>query len=135
MQISTKSRYGLRSMIYLAQKKKICSAKEIAREERIPLRYLEKIMSKLKKAGLVRVKRGAGGGYFLAFLPNKIKVGQIIKTLEGTMALVFCLDKRPKNNIFCPKQKGCVSKIVWQKIQRAIISTLNSLTLADLIKK
>jgi len=131
MQISTKSRYGLRAMVYLAKNKKICCAKEIAHKEKIPISYLEKIMAKLKKAGLINVKKGAGGGYFLSLPPSKIKIGQIIKALEEKMDLVFCLGISKKK---CPMQKNCETKIVWEKVQGAIISTLNSLTLFDLIK-
>ncbi|MDD3735102.1 MAG: Rrf2 family transcriptional regulator, partial [Candidatus Pacebacteria bacterium] len=100
-------------------------------KEKIPISYLEKIMAKLKKAGLINVKKGAGGGYFLSLPPSKIKIGQIIKALEEKMDLVFCLGISKKK---CPMQKNCETKIVWEKVQGAIISTLNSLTLFDLIK-
>ncbi len=132
MRISTKSQYGLRAMVYLARifkEKKISPLRKIAKKENIPLDYLEKIISKLEKEGLVNSKKGVKGGYFLAKSPKKIKIGRIIKVLEGEMVLVKCL------KYFCPKEKKCLTKNFWQKLNRAINKTLNSMTLVDLIEK
>ena len=136
MKISKKSQYGLRAMVYLAHpcfKNKVCTVKKISKDEGIPFDFLEKIFSKLIKANLVGAKKGAQGGYFLEKNPKKIKVGQIIKVLEGETAPVLCLAKEKK--IFCPRRRKCLTKILWQKLQEALDSTLNSVTLADLIKK
>lgn len=130
MKISKKSQYGLRAMIYLAKsKKKIVSLSEIAKEEKIPFDYLEKIFSKLKKSGLIKTKKGVQGGYFLAYTPSKIKTGKIIKVLEDEITLVKCI------KYFCPREKKCLSKNFWEKIQKSLNKTLNSLKLSDLIKK
>jgi len=130
MKISTKSQYGLRAMVYLAKNKnKICPLKEISNREGISFDYLEKIISKLEKFGLVKAKKGVQGGYFLAKKPSKIKIGEIIKTLEKEIFLVKCI----KN--FCPREKNCLAKNFWRKIQKVLISALNSITLSDLIKK
>lgn len=115
-------------MVYLAKsKKKIIPLKEISAKEKIPFDYLEKIISKLEKAGLIKAKKGIKGGYFLAKKPDKIKIGQIIESLEGETALVKCL------KYFCPKSKKCLAKSFWQKLNKTIRSALNSMTLADLI--
>jgi len=117
-------------MIYLAKsKKKIVSLSEIAKEEKIPFDYLEKIFSKLKKSGLIKTKKGVQGGYFLAYTPSKIKTGKIIKVLEDEITLVKCI------KYFCPREKKCLSKNFWEKIQKSLNKTLNSLKLSDLIKK
>jgi Rrf2 family protein len=137
MKISKRSQYGLRAMVYLAKlglKKKICPLKKISRDEEIPFDFLEKIFSKLKKEGLIKAKKGVRGGYFLALEPKKIKVGEIIRILEGTMAPVFCIAKEKEKRFFCPRKKNCPTKDVWKKIQNILNSTLNSITLADLIK-
>ena len=134
VKFSTKSQYGLRAMVYLARfKDKISPLREISGMEDIPFDYLEKIISTLEKAGLVGAKRGAGGGYFLTLEPKEIQVGEIIKTLEGQMAPVKCLIKNPKERFCCPKEKKCQTKKVWKKIQDSLNSTLESMTLADLI--
>ncbi len=131
--ISTKSQYGLRAMIYLANcHKKISSLKSISQKEGISFDYLEKIISKLEKAGLIKAKKGAKGGYFLAKSPKKIKIGEIIRSLEGERGLVKCVTKK---GIKCPLEKKCLAKNFWGKIQESLNSISNSITLADLIKK
>ena len=130
MKISNKSRYGLRAMVYLAKNKKICSIKEISQKENIPFDFLEKIVSKLEKEGLVKSQRGAQGGYFLACPPQEISLGKILKTLEGTIFSISCR-KDPSSQ---RKKKKCPIKKVWEKIQNILTSTLDSITLADIIE-
>jgi len=130
MKISTKSQYGLRAMIYLAKNKdRICSLTEISKKEKISFDYLEKIFLKLEKAGLVRSKKGPLGGYYLAKNPKKIKIGEIISALEKNIFLVKCLDE------ICPQQSKCLAKNFWKKLNDNIQKTLNSITLANLLKK
>lgn len=130
IKISTKSQYGLRAMVFLAQNytKKICSLNEISKSENVSFDYLEKILGKLEKSGLVKSKKGVEGGYFLTRNPKKIKVGKIIKALEGEIKLVKCLFN------YCPRNKNCKTKNVWKKLYKAINSALNSITLFDLTK-
>ena len=122
-------------MVYLADpclKDEICPLKKISKDEEIPFAFLEKIFSKLEKAGLIKAKKGVRGGYFLARRPKKIKVGEIIRILEGTMAPVLCIAKEREKRFFCPRRKICLTKNVWQKIQETLNFALNSITLADL---
>jgi len=119
-------------MVYLAQNKnKICPLKEIAKKENISFDYLEKIISKLKNAGLVKSLKGSRGGYFLALDPKKIKIGQIISVLEGKNNFVKCLAKNKKEA--CLLEKKCLTKNFWKKIQDSLKKSLDSITLADLI--
>jgi Rrf2 family protein len=130
MRFSTKSQYGLRAMIYLAKKKgKFTTLKEISQSEKIPFNYLEKIMTKLEKSGLLKSKKGLKGGYSLAKNSQRIKVREIIEVLEGKPQLARCIFN------FCPRSKKCLAKNFWKKINKIIISTLDSITLADLIKE
>lgn len=129
MKISTTSRYGLRAMVYLAKTNKVCSIKEISQNENISAAYLEKIFAKLKKAGLIKVKRGVRGGHSLLYSPKKISVGEIVATLEKPIVNIPCLAFK---NV-CPRSKQCLTKDVWGKVQQIINSTLDSITLADLI--
>ncbi|MDP2967282.1 MAG: Rrf2 family transcriptional regulator, partial [bacterium] len=73
------------------------------------------------------------GGYFLAKSPLKIKLGEIIRDLEGEVSLVKCIAK--KEGYICPREKKCLTKNFWKKIQDSLNSALDSLTLADLIRK
>lgn len=130
MKISTRSKYGLRAITYLAkvyQKGKVFPLKEIAKEESIPFDYLEKIMAELKKAKLVKAKKGAHGGYYLAKKPKKIRVGEVIKTLEGNLIPVECLSDKK-----CPLEDKCLTKKFWKKMKK-LLKPLNKVTLADLV--
>lgn len=129
MQISIKSRYGLRAMVYLARVERVCSVKEISQKEKIPFDFLEKIFSKLQHDGLIKSQRGVGGGYFLAKPPQRISVREILKVLENKEIFsVLCKRKHHSS------QKKCPIKSVWKKIQKNLNFTLDAITLADLIK-
>jgi len=107
------------------------SLHKLAREERISLTYLERLMAKLKKADLVASTKGLKGGYELTRSPKDIKVGEIFEVLEGSLAPFFCMTEKGK--LIC-KSKGCVGKKVWQRLMIDITKSLNSFTLFDLIK-
>ncbi len=118
-------------MVYLAKcKKDICPLKFISKEEGISFDYLEKILSRLEKTGLVMAKKGVQGGYFLAKKPSKIRISEILNSLEDSKGLVKCTAKGK-----CPMARKCLAKSFWFKIQKTLDSALNSITLADLIKK
>ena len=116
-------------MVHLAKcKNEHCSLKVISQKENISFDYLEKILSKLEKSGLVKSKKGVQGGYIIGKNPSKIKIGEIINILEGEIVLVKCM------NSLCPKGKKCLTRSFWRKLQDALDKALNSVTLADLIK-
>jgi len=128
MRVSKKAQYGLRAMVYLAKhssKNKVCPLKKVSEKENIPFDYLEKILSELEAAGLVEAKKGVQGGYFLAKNPEKITTGEIVRVLESTV---------PVSCVGCQMARICSSKSVWEKVQDSVDSTLDSMTLADLIK-
>ena len=130
MKISKKAEYGLRAILYLARtqkSKKITPLREIAESEKVPFDFLEKIMSQLEKAGLVKAKKGSQGGYFLAKPAKKITPGDVVMVLEEGIAQVHCFG--------CPMAGDCTSEDVWSEVQQSLDSSLNAATLADLIKK
>ena len=134
LRISTKSQYGLRAMVYLAKcRRKICPLRLISKKEGILFDYLEKIIEKLEKTGLVKSKKGVQGGYFLGRQASKIKIGEIVRTLEGDTSLVKCMasDKRYR----CPLESKCLTKKFWGKLQKSLNSALDSITLVDLISR
>jgi len=136
IKISTKSQYGLRAMVYLARfQDKICPLRVISKKEGISFDYLEKIILKLEKTGLIKAKKGSQGGYFLGREPSKIKIGEIIRTLEGNAGLVKCIATGKERKYHCPRERKCLTKNFWKKIQDSLNSALDSITLADLIKK
>lgn len=119
MNLSTKSRYGLRALANLLGQDQPCSVSQISQKEHISADYLEKIFSKLKKAGILKVERGACGGYSLSRDPKQITLGEVINALE-------------KPEFICPDFCSCQSKSVWQKIQSGFSHVLNSITLDQL---
>jgi len=132
MKFSTKSSYGLRAIIHLAKNygKNPLSLAKISRIERISLAYLERLFSQLKKANLVVSSKGITGGYQLAKSPAKITVFEIIQALEGQISVFRCVGTNSK--IFCGI-KTCPSVKVYQKVQKALVKSLKSMTLKDLI--
>lgn len=128
MKFSKKSQYGLRAMVYLAEyssENEVCSIKEISKKENISFDFLEKIVSELAEAGLVKAKKGAQGGYFLTKAADKITAGRVVRVLESTV---------PVSCAGCQRAKKCLTKNVWEKIQDSLDTTLNSITLKSLIK-
>ncbi len=128
MKFSTRAGYGLRAMVNLAhnfpEKKTI---REISFEEGIPVKYLEKLMSELKKNKLVKSLRGKAGGYILAQKPEAINTGEIVEVLEGSIAPMKCVENG------CPTNCECSSSLVWIKLNQQIKKTLNDITLGDLV--
>lgn len=135
MKISTKGRYGLRALIDLAQYSEIepVSISSISARQGISERYLEQIMSLLKKAGLVKSIRGAGGGYVLAKEMSGISVGDILRALEGSLEPVECAAFH--QNEECEAAGGCVTKYVWQRINESINQTVDEINLEQLVEE
>jgi Rrf2 family protein len=127
MQISKKTQYGLRAMVYLASQKsgEFFSLKDISEKENISFDFLEKIMGELEKNNLIKSKKGASGGYSLVKKPAKITAKDIVQVLENTNSVDCTL---------CGKSKHCASKNVWRKIDTAIEKTLSSIKLSSLAK-
>ena len=135
MKISTKGRYGLRALIDLAQYSEIepVSINSIASRQGISERYLEQLMMLLKKAGLVKSIRGAGGGYVLAKEIDQISVGDVLRALEGDLKPVECAAYDSEDS--CEAAGGCVTKYVWQRINESINQTVNEMSLKELVEE
>jgi len=133
LKISTKGRYGLRALIDLAQYSEIepVSINSIATRQGISERYLEQLMTLLKKAGLVKSIRGANGGYVLAKEITDISVGDVLRALEGDLKPVECTAYSEANS--CEAAGGCVTKYVWQRINESINQTVDEIKLKELV--
>jgi len=128
MQISKRSQYGMRAMVFLAKNykaKKLVSLKEISEKENVPFAFLEKIVSQLEKSKLVKGKSGIGGGYMLAKSPQQITAKDIVEILEETTAV---------NCSLCGKKNKCTSRSVWGKVDLAVEKALKGVKLSNLIK-
>jgi Rrf2 family transcriptional regulator, cysteine metabolism repressor len=135
MKVSTRVHYGLRAMTELARsyrQDRLLSIAEIARNEGLPLAYLEQLVGELRRAGLVEGTRGVRGGYKLARTPEAITVGEVYRVLEGEVAPVDCTaeDYLPGS---CAREPVCLSRGIWARVQAAILGVLDSTTLDDLL--
>ena len=133
MKLSTKGRYATRAMLDLALHlgEGPVLVKDIARRQDVSDRYLEQILIPLKTGGLVRVTRGARGGFTLAKPPSEIKLLEIIRLVEGPTTPVDCVN----DSSTCARSNECVTRTVWVELKRAIDNVLGSTTLQDLVDR
>lgn len=132
MKLSTKGRYSSRAMLDLAVNygQGPVSIKDIARRQEISERYLENIMTALISGGLVVSTRGKGGGFMLSKSPHEIRLIEILHIVEGSIALVHCVDDPKK----CRRSEKCVTCDIWGMLKKAMTNLLDSITLNDMVK-
>ena len=133
MKLSTRGRYGLKAMYQLALEfsDEPISLKYIAEKQGLSENYLEQLFSNLKRDGLIQSVRGAQGGYILSRLPSDITVGEVLRSLEGTLAPADCV----MHDFDCSKEENCVTKLVLVKIKNSIDSVVDSITLRDMVEE
>ncbi len=133
MKISTKGRYALRVMLDLAQHNtgEFITVKDISKRQDITIKYMEQIVSILTKAGYLKSLRGNGGGYKLSKLPEQYTIGEILRTLEGSLSPIACLDDNPNQCIRCDE---CLALPFWEGLNKVIQNYVDSVTLSDLLK-
>ncbi|MCL5044654.1 MAG: Rrf2 family transcriptional regulator [Deltaproteobacteria bacterium] len=130
MQIPRRVEYALRAMIDLADRPdKIARASEIARRQRIPKYFLDKVVRDLMSSGLVRARRGPGGGYQLARPPRQVTFRDIIEAVEGPVRLNLCVEGAAG----CSLQPTCRMFKVWAEGQRLLLSVFSRATLGDIV--
>ena len=131
MKLSTRGKYGLYAMVYLAQHdgEGPQSLKAIA-ELGLPDPYLEQLLGSLRRAGLVKTVRGAQGGYQLSKPPNAVTVRDIIEAMEGPLSLSECVGE-PEHT--CPRGGNCRAKGVWEYLTDKINGLLDGITLTDML--
>ena len=134
MIVSTRGRYALRVLIDLAEhsEDERIPLKDIAERQQISQKYIESIMTMLSKNHFVDGVHGKGGGYKLNRAPEDYKVGDILRLTEGTLAPVACLEKGAEP---CPKKEACRTIPMWTKLDELIENYLDSVSVADLMKK
>ena len=132
MKISTKGRYALRLMLDLAinDGEELIRIKDISKRQGISEKYLEQIISNLKRAGYVKSLRGAQGGYRLSMEPKEYSVGMILRLTEGNMVPVGCLEEKEEN---CKRMDSCITIRLWAMLNDAVKSVIDKVTLQDLV--
>ncbi|PLX99687.1 MAG: Rrf2 family transcriptional regulator [Desulfuromonas sp.] len=140
MKLSTKSRYGVRAMFDMAYHSGTMPAqiKDISRRQNISPRYLEQIFQDLKKAGLLKSRRGPQGGYSLARAAEEITVKEIVLAAEGELMLVNCVKGLRKDGEApptCEFDNQCLTQFIWAEGSRILGNYFDSITLKDLCEK
>ena len=140
MLFSTKAEYGVRLMIELGRQpgSTPISLNSVAEAERLPLSYLEHLVAKLRKAGLVTSTRGAHGGYRLAMPAAEITMDAVVQALEGQIAPMECFHETPEGRVLCSHEDdsagGCATKLLWTRVQNGVNKALAGTTLAELVE-
>jgi Rrf2 family cysteine metabolism transcriptional repressor len=134
MKLSTKGKYGVRAVFEIARHfgKGPITIKEISERQGISFSYLEQILHKLGKAGLIESVRGPSGGYLLGRKPQELTIGDIVRVLEGPIALSHCLE--PGESGDCYQADDCVARMVWAKVGEKIEKALDSISFQDLLQ-
>lgn len=137
MRLSTRSRYGVRALFDMAYNSGMfpVKIKDISRRQEISPRYLEQIFQSLKKAGIVKSKRGSHGGYYLARMPEQVTIKEILEAAEGDTLLVDCLDKRNGRKAPCKFDSKCVTQTVWHDATETLDGFFSETTLKSLCER
>ena len=131
MKISTRGRYSLEALLYLAlhtTEGSYMSIRDIAENTGVTEGYLEQLFIPLKKESLIQSIRGAQGGYQLGKNSKHIFVGDILRAVEGTLEPVACIQTKK-----CPQESTCITHHLWGKIFSSMIEFIDSISLQDLV--
>ena len=134
--LTAKGKYGLKALVHLAARQpgETTQAMEIAEAHNIPKKFLDAILGDLRNAGIVFSKKGPGGGYMLARAPSDIKIGQVIRTIDGPLAPIACASRtayQPCRD--CKSVKTCTVRLTMSKVRDTLSELLDHLTLADMV--
>ncbi len=138
MRLSTKTRYGVKAVFDIAyhhHPHQPAQAKDIARRESIPLRYLEQIFQDLKRAGLIESKRGPRGGYFLRRTPEEITLGDVVRSLQGPIEEMFAVDEAPPTTDVSASGCSEVTRELWRNLASQVTNWFDGVAIADLVER
>ena len=133
MLVTTKGRYAMRLMLYIASfpERKVV-LREVAENEMISLKYLEQLAHAMVRADLLKSARGHGGGYTLARDAEDIKAGDVLRAAEGTTVPVSCAALEEGGS--CPRESLCSTVEFWSGLDAVVENYVDGVTLADLVK-
>jgi len=134
--LTAKGKYGLKALAQLAtlEAGATMQALDIAEANDIPKKFLDAILGELRNAGLVASRKGPGGGYRLARKPAQIKIGHVIRTLDGPLAPIACASRtayRPCRD--CKSVKDCSVRLLMTRVRDAMSDVLDRVTLAEMV--
>jgi Rrf2 family protein len=134
--LTAKGKYSLKALTHLAalEPGETTQAVEIAEANNIPKKFLDAILGDLRNAGIVYSRKGPGGGYMLARAPREIKIGHVIRTIDGPLAPIACASRtayRPCHD--CKDVKSCTVRLMMTKVRDAMSDVLDRVSLADMV--
>ncbi len=134
MKLSAKVEYGVRAMAALAYyyQSGPLPLREVAEQENISLNFLEQIFPDLRRNGLILSVRGSRGGYMLSRSPAEIKIGDIVRAVEGPITPVDCLAEKGDDPC-CNRKDGCLTRQVWERLRDRINDVLDDVSLDELV--
>ena len=136
--ISKKTKYALKGLLYLARRygQGPILISDLARDERIPKKFLELILLSLKNNGVLQSRKGKGGGYYLGKPPREISVGNVIRILEGPLAPVPCVSESSYAKCQeCLDERTCGIRLVMKDVRDALTNVLDKTSLADMLER
>ena len=134
--LTNKGKYGLKAMAHLATRggSRPSLVADIAAANDIPKKFLDAIMGELKTAGFVHAKKGRGGGYILARAPEDIRVGEIVRTLDGALAPIACASRAYYRRCEdCASEAACTVRLMMAEVRDAIADVLDHRSLAEMV--
>ncbi len=132
MKISTKGRYALKAVLYLAEQNRPVNIRTAAEGAGVTEKYLEQLFFLLRKEGVLDTVRGPKGGYFIVGDIRELTAGDIVRAAEGDLTPVPCV--KDPNNCVSQQQDSCLTRALWIKIYDAVFSVLDTTTLAQLLE-
>lgn len=135
MKITFKGDYALKAVLDLAlnyESDHVVTIHEMARRADMPVKFLEQVLLDLKRGGFVESRRGKVGGYMLARPPAQIKLGEVVRFIEGPIEPIACSDKRYSS---CKDIYHCVFRGIWQQVAEATSGIIDHITFEDLVNQ
>jgi Rrf2 family protein len=138
MKLSKKAEYGLRALINLGIAHELgrdcVSASDLSLADNLPLKFLEQIFLIVRKEGIIDTNRGKGGGYYLAKDAKSVKMGDLVRLLDGTLAPISCASKIAYEPCSCPDETHCGLRMLMIDVRNAVAGILDRYTLADVVE-
>ncbi|MEA3209403.1 MAG: hypothetical protein QOE70_2460 [Chthoniobacter sp.] len=138
MKITKRGEYALRALIDfgIAHElgRPLLKVGELVEKERLPVKFLEQILTQLREAGYIETKRGKNGGYFLAKPPKEIRFGQVIRLIDGPLAPIACVSQTAYERCTCPDEDHCGLRMLMMDVRNAIARILDRYVLADVVE-
>lgn len=138
MRLSKRAEYGLRALINLGIAQELghsrVSITDLASADNLPIKFLEQIFIELRVAGILETQRGKGGGYFLARNPAEIKIGEIVRLLDGPLAPIGCASRSAYQPCSCTDEAHCGLRMLMIDVRNAISGILDRYSLANVVE-